>query len=185
MRYLILFLLVFCIFGESLIPLSVGNTWMYEQRMFDFRGHIYRTDTLKLSVPDTIHFEDEIFYIYKWEESEEQDIIRNTADGISIAGIIRNGVPDFLDRSVPYLKHPMDIDETFIDRNNNIKYKYTKNRHNTKTPAGQFDTVRLLAFDIERAKPSSQEYCPGVGLIYVEFLGEMLEVRLISYDIQK
>ncbi len=184
MRKLIPFLIVLPLFAaDGLIPLAEGNQWTYEQRFFDFKGKLESTDTLLLSIDAAVEHKGRVYYEYRWQGAEQADLLFQGEDGIYLGGKIIDDMIEFYDSPVLYLKYPINQNEYFVDKANNIRYECT-GENLRAIPSGKYNTLRFLVYDIESNTPTAQEYAPGIGLVYVEILGQWMEIRLVTFDVE-
>jgi hypothetical protein len=146
--------LIGCDSGE-LIPLKVGNTWIYKSEKLDNDGspvtsfYSYMTILADTTV-------DGVKYSIR-NGNNRADFCTNNKDGFSI---YQKGQTPLLD-----LKYPVTLNETFIRRNRDTTF-VTALDDKVEVPAGKFTCIKYET--LSNDSKLVYHVCPTVGIIKIE-----------------
>jgi hypothetical protein len=152
-----IFITIFLIGCENgdLIPLKVGNLWIYKTEQLDKDGSpvVINYSYMSVLADSTI---DGIKYSIR-NGNNRGDLCTNTNDGFNI---YLRGQSPVLD-----LKYPVKLNETFMRRNHDTTY-VTSLDEKIEVPAGNFTCIKYETFN--NGSKLIYHVCPNVGIIKIE-----------------
>ena len=169
---------------KPLIPLAVGNIWVYEQLRFDSLGNISDRDTLDLEISgSTDEFDVEAFF-WSWElAGGPTEVIGIYDDGYYVLGeVVGNNVMTYSNRAL-WLQFPAAKGDTFInihDRTINIVHEVDVEK---EIPSGTYRCYEIRTYSRFWDADFIMWFSPGIGLVASESKTGRFVQRLIEFDI--
>jgi hypothetical protein len=152
-----------------LIPLKLGNTWVY--KITDNWTPVVRTSQLSLTVDSAVQFQGETHYkmritdIQTNESMIKEDYYINRADGHYLKYVPEDGEPD-----VTLFKYPT-FDGEVISEDEFFKFYVESVNADYTTPAGKFKCIKyvtIISFDGIEHDKTINYIAPGIGIIASE-----------------
>ena len=164
----------------GLIPLSVGNYWLIEQKTYEDDDNTAKIDTLKLSITASVNDPSEKLFYYTWEEINWiSDLVANKPDGLYLFGQASLTNINLYTSPYLWLKYPCDIGEKFYDPQNGIEYTVT-DKLNIEVPAGSFDCIEYSSKNKINNTEMKLYFSPGIGYIKGIWPTKKMEQSLIK-----
>ena len=174
--------------GKVLMPLSVGNYWIYADSSFTDSGS--KVDSLKLGISGkktiTYNNKDVVVYFWNWYNHDFSTLspyywyIANESEGLVNYGYAIDNVGDKRDtilRSIWY-KYPVSVNESFKRYSigyappsfsvNELTYTCLSTNATIKTPAGNFSCYLYKCIQ-PSGYFSEIYYYPGIGYVAAVF----------------
>ncbi|HEY6171647.1 MAG TPA: hypothetical protein VIX80_05250 [Candidatus Kapabacteria bacterium] len=180
--------------GE-ILPLTVGNTWEYEQAYINPFDQTADKDTISLSVYDSTMRQDSIMIYYATDGA----VVYNDASGLWSANEIDNAQSSLLAKYPGYSGEIFNRITVYAGDGDSAsaKVRIESTSHLAKVPAGSFICYKYTADYISKQTGKTVQrinayYAPNIGLVKQEgyfvidtkgTLGLIIERKLLSYSI--
>lgn len=158
----------------DILPLAIGNQWIYSTGITD--GGIQRYDTVTV-VKDTMINNEKWFYL-KHSAQQISWILLNKSDGLHIFDRDKGS-------SGLFLKYKSQKGDIFISLGDSVIVKDDKTE--VKTSAGTFTCFRYNGIRIEYTEKKTDGgiyACPGVGVIRFKNT-DWFDYQLVKYNLKK
>jgi hypothetical protein len=143
--------------SNELIPLKVGNLWIYKSEKLDEEGNSANSSYSYMSIlADTTI--DGVKYSLR-NGNSRGDFCMNGTDGFNI---YLRGQSPVLD-----LKYPVKLNETFLRRNHDTTF-VTSMDEKVEVPAGKYTCIKYET--LSGGSKLIYHVCPNVGIIKIENL---------------
>ena len=131
-----------------LIPLAVGNYWVYEWVRYDSLGNETIIDTIRVNICNSTIVNGTRVYYWSWDDSyEDATLIANLTGGVYDFGIVYNDsvhLHDTLGTHYLWLKYPASVGETFYSSAENDSMTVVSISRPIMVPAGLFTCYEYI-----------------------------------------
>lgn len=168
--------------AQAIIPLHVGNHWVYEKASFH-AGSVIARDTVTNSVNNSVQVAGNTWYVI--QEFGDEFLIRNTPEGqVELDTLAVNAIGDYTEvlmfrfpRRKPFTYRVYDLNLVTVD----------SKKHKVKNPDQTFRCYRYEIVPIDSEVEKIEVFIhPGIGIIsHKRTTGEQEETHtLLEYTLR-